>query len=344
MKSSLFLEYIYIDYYSSTPKYLQLANSIVQSVREGKLTKNDTLPSINELNYNFEISRDTAEKAYKHLKSIGLLGSVPGKGYYIKNTEAEQQYKVLLIFNKLSSHKKILYDAIVNGLGDEAAIDFYIYNNDFAFFKKLLQNKNADYTHYVIVPHFMDGDGENVHEILNTIPKEKLILLDKLVSGVSGDFAAVYENFEKDIFHALELAVPQLSKYNTLKIIFPKNTYYPVEIQKGFLSFCIQYAFSYKVVHDIATEPINEGEVFINLMESDLVILIERILATPLKIGENIGVISYNETPLKKIILNGLTTISTDFEKMGAMTADIIKTSSNARFEVPFSLTLRSSL
>ncbi|MES2278698.1 MAG: GntR family transcriptional regulator [Bacteroidota bacterium] len=343
MKSSLFLEYIYIDYYSSTPKYLQLANSIIQSVREGKLTKNDTLPSINELNYNFEISRDTAEKAYKYLKSIGLLGSVPGKGYYIKNAEAEQQYKVFLIFNKLSPHKKILYDAIVDGLGNEAAIDFYIYNNDFAFFKKLLQNKNNDYTHYVIVPHFMDG-GENVHEIINTLPKEKLILLDKLVPGVTGDFGAVYENFEHDIFHALEVALPQLSKYNTLKIIFPEYTYFPNEILKGFFSFCIQYAFTYKVVHDIQSEPINKGEVFINLMENDLVILIERILATKLKIGEDIGVISYNETPLKKIILNGLTTISTDFEKMGAMTADIIKSGAPSKFEVPFYLTLRSSL
>ncbi|GAB3905016.1 GntR family transcriptional regulator [Mucilaginibacter boryungensis] len=343
MKSSLFLEYIYIDYYSSTPKYLQLANSIIQSVREGKLTKNDTLPSINELNYNFEISRDTAEKAYKYLKSIGLLGSVPGKGYYIKNAEAEQQYKVFLIFNKLSPHKKILYDAIVDGLGNEAAIDFYIYNNDFAFFKKLLQNKNNDYTHYVIVPHFMDG-GENVHEIINTLPKEKLILLDKLVPGVTGDFGAVYENFEKDIFHALEQALPQLSKYNTLKIIFPEYTYFPNEILKGFFSFCIQYAFTYKVVHNIQTEPINKGEVFINLMENDLVILIERILSTKLKIGEDIGVISYNETPLKKIILNGLTTISTDFQKMGEMTADIIKNNAHSQMEVPFYLTLRSSL
>lgn len=343
MKSSLFLEYIYIDYYSSTPKYLQLANSIIQSVREGKLTKNDTLPSINELNYNFEISRDTAEKAYKYLKSIGLLGSVPGKGYYIKNAEAEQQYKVFLIFNKLSPHKKILYDAIVDGLGNEAAIDFYIYNNDFAFFKKLLQNKSNDYTHYVIVPHFMDG-GENVHEIINTLPKEKLILLDKLVPGITGDFGAVYENFERDIFHALEEALPQLSKYNTLKIIFPEYTYFPNEILKGFFSFCIQYAFTYKVVHDIQAEPINKGEVFINLMENDLVILIERILATKLKIGEDIGVISYNETPLKKIILNGLTTISTDFQRMGEMTADIIKNGTPSKFEVPFYLTLRSSL
>jgi DNA-binding transcriptional regulator YhcF (GntR family) len=320
-----------------------LANSIIQSVREGKLTKNETLPSINELNYNFEISRDTAEKAYKYLKSIGLLGSVPGKGYYIKNDAAEQQFKVFLIFNKLSTHKKILYDAIVNGLGHEATIDFYIYNNDFAFFKKLLQNKSSDYSHYVILPHFMDG-GENVHDVINTLPKEKLILLDKLVPGVNGDFAAVYENFEKDIFHALEEALPQLSKYNTLKIIFPEYTYFPDEILKGFFSFCIQYAFTYKVVHNIQDEPINEGEVFINLMENDLVVLIERILATKLKIGKNIGVISYNETPLKKIILNGLTTISTDFEKMGEMTADIIKNGSTARHEVPFYLTLRSSL
>lgn len=344
MKSSSFLEYIYIDYYSSTPKYLQLANSIIQSVREGKLAKNDTLPSINELNYNFEISRDTAEKAYKYLKSIGLLGSVPGKGYYIKNIEAEQQYKVLLIFNKLSPHKKILYDAIINGLGNKAAIDFYIYNNDFAIFKKLLQNKSDDYTHYVIIPHFLEH-GENAHEIINTLPKDKLILLDKLQPGVTGDFAAVYENFENDIFHALEQALPQLSKYNTLKIIFPEYTYFPDEILKGFFNFCIQYAFTYEVIHDIEAEPINKGEVFINLMENDLVILIERILATKLKIGEDIGVISYNETPLKKIILNGLTTISTDFEKMGEMTADIIKkNNTNTRFEVPFYLTLRSSL
>jgi DNA-binding LacI/PurR family transcriptional regulator len=79
-------------------------------------------------------------------------------------------------------------------------------------------------------------------------------------------------------------------------------------------------------------------------MENDLVVLIERILATKLKIGRDIGVISYNETPLKKIILNGLTTISTDFEKVGEMTANIIKNGNRARYEVPFYLTVRSSL
>jgi DNA-binding LacI/PurR family transcriptional regulator len=224
-----------------------------------------------------------------------------------------------------------------------ASVDFYIYNNDFAFFKRLINNKKNDYSHYVIVPHFLDG-GENASEIINTLPKEKLILMDKLVPGVDGKYGAVYENFEKDIYDALEQSLEPLSKYHTIKIIFPEYTYHPVEILKGFYRFCQQYAFNYKVVHDIANEPIKEGEVFINLMENDLVILIEKILATKLKVGKHVGVISYNETPLKKIILNGITTISTDFQMMGEKTAQLILEQSTDHVEIPFYLTQRSSL
>ena len=343
MKQPTVFECIFIDYYSSTPKYLQLANSIIKAIGDGRISKNDILPSINELSYNFEISRDTAEKAYKYLKKVGLLGSVPGKGYYVKSTELGHNRKVFLLFNKLSYHKKIIYDAIVASLGDMAAVDLYIYNNDFSLFKRLLQNKSDDYSHYVIIPHFVEG-GEKAHEIINTIPKEKLILLDKIIPGVDGNYAAVYENFEHDLYHSLEQALPQLSKYNTIKIIFPEHSYYPNEILKGFNSFCQQYAFAYKIVHDIANDKISKGEVYINLMESDLVTLIERIIATDLKVGTDVGVISYNETPLKKIILNGLTTISTDFQAMGEKTAYLILNGLTEHIETPFYLTLRASL
>jgi hypothetical protein len=47
---------------------------------------------------------------------------------------------------------------------------------------------------------------------------------------------------------------------------------------------------------------------------------------------------------LKKIILNGITTISTDFEAMGEETAKIIKDNSPRHIEIPFSLRLRASL
>jgi DNA-binding LacI/PurR family transcriptional regulator len=195
----------------------------------------------------------------------------------------------------------------------------------------------------VILPHFIEG-GDTAHKIINTIPKEKLILLDKVIPGVTGNFGAVYENFEKDIYTALEQALPQLEKYHTIKIIFPENSYYPEEIIKGFAAFCTEYAFSFKVVHDISIEEISKGEVYINLMDNDLVVLIERLIESNFKVGSEVGVISYNETPLKKIILNGITTISTDFEAMGMETGKIILDNESRNVEVPFALTLRASL
>lgn len=334
---------IHLDDHSATPKYQQLANSIVNAIQRGELAIDSVMPSINELSFEFQISRDTAEKGYKHLKSIGVLGSVPGKGFYIKSIDVDQKLKIFLLFNKLSAHKKIIYDAIVESLAGHASIDFYIYNNDFALFQNLLQSKQDQYTHYVIIPHFIEG-GENASDVINKIDKNKLILLDKLVPGVDGKYGAVYQNFAKDIYQALEQALPQLEKYETIKIIFPEHTYVPQEILEGFYRFCNEYAFGYQVVRDIEEEPINVGEVFINLMENDLVILIERIISMKLKVGRDVGVISYNETPLKKIILDGITTMSSDFQMMGERTAKLIMEKSTEHIEIPFHLTLRPSL
>lgn len=335
--------HIRIDEYSATPKYVQLANSIIKAIGEGRIKMNDPLPSINELSFEFEISRDTVEKCYKHLKKTGVLGSVPGKGYFIKSTEVGNKLKIFLLFNKLSEHKKLIYDAFAGALGEQATIDFYIYNNDFSLFKNLLTNNKESYSYYVIITHFNESS-ENAYEILDTIPKDKLLLLDKLVPDVKGNFAAVYENFEKDIYGALEKALKPLSKYSTIKIIFPEHSYFPEEIVKGFQRFCHQYAFFCKVVRDIEKEPIAKGEVYINLMEKDLVILIERILSAKLKVGKDVGVISYNEIPLKKIILKGITTISTDFQQMGQRAAELILSRSKEHVEIPFSLILRDSI
>src|SRR4051812_15664602 len=170
MKTSPFYKLIYFDEFSATPKYQQLANSIIKAIEKGKLQTDDVLPSINELSFQFEISRDTAEKGYKYLKKIGIISSVPGKGYYIKSTDLDRKIKIFLMFNKLSSHKKIIYDSFVRTLGEAATIDFYIYNNDFALFKKLLKDCKEDYNYYVIIPHFLEG-AENAHRVLNSIPK-----------------------------------------------------------------------------------------------------------------------------------------------------------------------------
>ncbi len=343
MRSRIF-DLIVIDEYSVTPKYMQLVNSILHAIRVGKIKKDDLMPSINELTYEYNISNVTAQKGYNYLKKIGVLKSVIGKGFFIRSVEVGETMKIFLLFNKLSGHKKIIYDSFVEGLGDRASVDFYIYNNDFSLFKKLILGRDTeDYTYFVIIPHFLEN-AVSAHGVINSIPKDKLVLLSKKVPGVTGKFAAVYENFEGDIYRALEQALEVLNKYHTLKIIFPEYTYHPREILQGFNRFCNDHAFNSRVVHDVSLEPIAEGEVYISLMENDMITLIERVLALKLEVGRQVGIISYNETPIKKLILNGITTISSDFTEMGAMAARLILENTKEQLDVPFRLTLRNSL
>lgn len=338
-----FTKYINIDEYSATPKYKQLVNSILLAIEKGQLEKNSLLPSINELSFKLEFSRDTAEKGYRHLRKLGIVESVPGKGFFISNTSFSSKFKVCLFFNKLSTHKKIIYDSFIKTIGDLATIDFYIYNNDFSLFKKLLVSKKDDYTHYVIIPHFIDAF-EAPQDVINLIDKDKLIILDKLIPFIDGKYAAVYENFSNDIYQALTQALKALSKYDTIKIVFPKNAYFPIEILEGFYRFCNEYAFNYKTLDRVNSEELKSGEVYIILMEDDLVDLIERLTDTKLKIGKDFGIISYNETPLKRIILQGITTVSTDFARLGVEAANCILQNTKEHIQVPFYLTLRKSL
>ncbi len=76
MKTGNIYSHICIDDQSITPKYRQLTNSIVRGIESGNLKKNYVLPSINALSDELDISRDTAEKAYRNLKNIGIIGSV----------------------------------------------------------------------------------------------------------------------------------------------------------------------------------------------------------------------------------------------------------------------------
>jgi len=276
------------------------------------------------------------------MKLNNFLNYIQVDGYML-HEDCRQKLNICVMFNKLSNHKKIIYDAFVQALGENVAIDFYIYNNNIKVFKELMTARNKAYSHYVIMPHFIEAD-EEAYEIINKLPKDKLILMDKMIPGLEGDFAAAYENFERDIFLALEKALAPLNKYDVLKLVFPEGSYFPQEIKRGFSRFCHRYGFTERVVTDVSKESIGEGEVFIVLREEDLVTLIEKVQLLKLSIGQEVGLISYNETPWKKVILKGITTISTDFQQMGQIAARLILDNSRKQVEVPFHLTLRHSL
>ena len=335
---------IKINEYSKTPKYQQIIDSILSGIERGEIKLDSKLPSVNRLLIDFDISRDTIVKAYDRLQKIGVVQSVQGKGYFVRSENTKRKARVFLLFNKLSAHKKIIYDSLYQTLGDQASIDFYIYNNDFRLFKNYITtNLSNNFSHFVIITHFLEG-GQNAVDIINEIPKNKLILLDKKVDGVTGEFGAVYQAFAKDIYNALTQALDPLKKYKKVKIILPSYSYHPNEIIIGFKDFCTEYAFDHEVVEDISVCDIAQGDAFINVMEDDLVTLIKRIKAQEMEVGEDIGILSYNETPLKEVLLNGITVISTDFKELGKSVGQMILENRREQIANPFRLILRNSL
>lgn len=335
--------HICLDEFSAVPKYMQISRSIISAVDEGRISKGAIMPSINDLSNELCVSRGTIEKGYKYLKTIKALSSYPGKGYYISDITFRTKKKICLLFNKLSAQKKIIYDSFVSSLGNEAIVTLYIYNNDFKQFETLVNNNAGEYSHFVIIPHFIEHE-EEAFNTINSISKSKVILLDKKPSEVLKYQGAVYENFEKDIYRVLNQIHSQVSKYDQLNLVFPDMSYYPKEIVKGFTLFCRQYGFSYSIIDKIETRGIKKGELYITLSEDDLVSVLDILEKTTLKLGSDIGIISYNETPIKKFLLDGITTISTDFKLLGNFAAQLILDDSQKNIEVPFNVILRNSL
>jgi len=72
--------------------------------------------------------------------------------------------------------------------------------------------------------------------------------------------------------------------------------------------------------------------------------VIEQAKRQQLVLGTDFGIISYNDIPLKKVVENGITTISTDFKAMGKTLAAMVLNSQKEQIENPSELIIRNSL
>jgi DNA-binding transcriptional regulator YhcF (GntR family) len=333
-----------IDTDKKTPKYIQIVNAVTNAIKQGKLKKGDHIFSINELSDEYLLSRDTVQKAYSLLRKKGVITAVKGKGFYINRTDITTPYRVLLIFNKISNYKKQIYNAFVQTMGDKAVVDLKIHHFSIQLFENLIADTINDYDYYVLMPHFYD-DADEIYSILKKIPPDQLVILDKDLPYTYSKYAGVYQDFKNDIYNALESGLELLKKYNKIILVYPKIIPYPKEIITGFRSFCNGHNFPYEIINEIDSDtPVNKKEVYVVIEETDLVTLIKSCQTKGFKIGKDVGIISYNETPLKEILLDGITVISTDHHKMGETAARLILENRKEKIKNPFVLIQRKSL
>ena len=320
------------------PKYKQIITSIEEAIVSGALKKGDQLPSINSIKDFHKLSRDTVLMAYNELKSRGIIQSVVGKGYYVVNDTIDVTQKIFLLFDELNSFKEDLYSSFLKHLDKNMRVDIFFHHFNFEMFSKLITENAGTYNHYIIMP----ANLKNTHLVIEKLPKDKVYILDQMHNELS-HYASIHQNFENDIFTNLIKALHLIKKYKKIILLFSEDIQ-PQGMLKGFIKFCEAHGVGYDVIASLENRMPIKGDIYVIPDDKNLLKIIKKIKAEKLILSKDIGIISYNDTLLKEIVEGGITTISTDFNSMGAQLANMIRNKEHVQIENSNALILRNSL
>jgi len=134
-----------------------------------------------------------------------------------------------------------------------------------------------------------------------------------------------------------------IKNYAKMVLIFNEKIQ-PIEMLFGFEKFCKKENMLFEVVSNIENREVGKGEIYLIPEDKNLIRIIKKMNEVGLNLKEDVGIISINDTMLKEVVKNGITTISTDFKKMGENLATLISRKEFSQIENPSKLIIRNSL
>ena len=326
---------------SIIPIYQQIKDGILDAVEDKKLLIGDGIPSINKICGEFELAPGTVIRAYDELREMGIISSRQGKGYFIAGTHIEKKTRIFLLFDRMNAFKEILYDSFRNEFSEETEIQVFFHHYDSKRFEKLVRENLGKFSHYILMPHL----NESIQRIVQRIPEKRLIFIDSLPPDLHTNAQAVYQDFYNDIYNALNEKLAELKKYKTINLSLSKSDFQfvPVAIQKGFVRFCETYQLQHNIIQNITESNLNKNHLYIIFDDNELLNTLKTIQNKEWKLKEEIGIISFDETPMKELLAGGISVLSTDFKLMGKTAAEMVKGNLSGQIANPFRLIYRNS-
>lgn len=331
-----------IDGRRKEPKSKQIISSVTEAVKKELMQIGERLPSLNNVSFELDVSKDTVQRAYVGLCERGIIESVPGKGFYVKAKPSDTALKILLVFNKLTAYKKSIYNSFMHTMNTQANIDFHVHDYDPQRFENIVRSNLGQYDFYVVMPFFYHYD-KKIIDLFKLIPQDKLVLVNKDVQFLDYKYPVIYEDFENDIFGALFPVLNEIQNYNRMILIYPLDPMSNREIISGFEKFCRLNKLPHQVHIGMSDINIEEKDLYIIIDDDDLAVFIKICRDENLGIGSDVGLISYNETVLKEVLMDGITVISTDFKYMGEKLARMILDREKIKIKNPFRMIRRKS-
>jgi DNA-binding transcriptional regulator YhcF (GntR family) len=323
-----------------TPKYRQIADGVVGALKSGALRKGDRLPSINEACSTHGLSRDTVVKAYHLLEEMRYLSAIHGKGFFLRTDAADPRLRVFVLFDTLNAFKENVFAGLNDTASRRADVDVCFHHFNPGLFRRLLLEARGKYDRYVVMPF----PAREVGEALAALEAERLLVLDIHACVPSRRTPWIVQNFDVQLIQALEAGRERLRRYRRFILVFPPGNHDPVEIQDAFLRFGRRAGLETRIVPRLTEHMVETESAYLVLDDKDLVSLVKHCNATGHRLGEDVGVLSYNDTPLKEVVAGGISVVSIDFYGLGVRAGQHVLEPGLVRETVPTRLVLRSSL
>jgi DNA-binding LacI/PurR family transcriptional regulator len=314
--------------------------SVVTGVRAGTLKKGDRLPSINAACRAYGLSRDTIVKAYERLQEMRYLSAIHGKGFFLRTDAVDPRIRAFVVFDTLNAFKEKVFAGLADTVSRQADIDVCFHHFNPGLFRRLLLEARSKYDRYVVMPF----PAPEVEEALRALEPERLLILDINACVPGKRTAWIVQNFDAQLIDALRSGLERLRRYRRFTLVFPPDNHDPVEIQEAFLRFGRRVGLETSIVPRLTEHMVRPGTAYLVLDDKDLVSLVKHCNATGQRLGEDVGVLSYNDTPLKEVVAGGISVVSIDFYGLGVRAGQQVLDPRPIHETVPTRLFLRSSL
>lgn len=320
-------------------KHEQLVSGIINAIDAKILSKGDPLPSVNTMVRELGFARKTIVKAYTELKDRGLVESKNRLGYYISNDTTNQRLKIALVLYAFQAFQEKFYNTFRETMGDNVHIDVYFHHNNIDFLESILTSIKGRYGMYVIAP----VPDIRLRSILLQIPPEKVIIVDRYLDFCP-EISFVSQKFYQPFLNTLNSLTSSFSRFESIVFFFRPNSDNPQGLHDAFTEYVENQSFDYEVLDNYRSGSIRKGSAYITLSDSDLWELLKDCKEQNLILGEDVGILSHNDSSIKEIVLDGITTFSTDFNEMARKAAEFVKVRKPTQVIIPSILFRRGSL
>lgn len=347
--------------------YKEIVDYIKMNIIEGKFTPNMKLPTESEFAVKFGSSRNTAVKALDILKSEGYIYRIQGKGSFVspsivnslKNTI--NIVSLILPFSETDANR-IDEFSVVRGVESFLSSNNYHLmihygNDDPGQEAGLIENcRNEKIDGVIVYPTTIHKNISQMYDII--LEKYPIVFIDRKNSNLSipcvqsdnikGGFIATKHLLSRgyeDIYFVSDVPIDLVTSvrdryFGYLKALkqadrkMDEHWLIDSYAMRGALYRPVSYEDNQQVFNDILTKMIeySNGRRIGVFADNDLTAysIIKSSLDRHLQIGENIGIVGFNNAQIASRSIVSITTVKQDFFKIGELSAkvllDIIKT------------------